>query len=221
MSTHIGRHESCQEQDLLKQVVSLKAQLEVKEQDMAILTEQNKRGQERLAILTQTVAIKDFEKRRGYHNQDVDQYLIQVTQLASQLSDLEGKEKQYVRKIATLEQQLSKSTDVARLTKRVYDENVKLKSKMKSIESSLEHAQASVVHSTKEKIEVCSDTRHLTLEAYKVPGLKREVEELKKKLQDAEEETARKYEQKQMDHVMEVCISKYFVHACAMYTNFY
>ena len=49
-----------------------------------------------------------------------------------------------------------------------------------------------------------ADTRLLTLEAHKVPDLESEVEELKKKLEDIEQDTARQYQETQMSQVMEV-----------------
>ncbi|XP_064385245.1 restin homolog isoform X2 [Halichondria panicea] len=49
-----------------------------------------------------------------------------------------------------------------------------------------------------------ADTRLLTLEAHKVPDLESEVEELKKKLEDIEQDTARQYQETQMSQVMEI-----------------
>ena len=70
----------------------------------------------------------------------MDEYLVQVTQLASQLSALEEKEKAYVKRIAMLEVQLLKVTGVARLTRKTYDDNTKLQAQVKVLTSSLESA---------------------------------------------------------------------------------
>ncbi len=188
----------------MRQVASLKYQLTLKEREVTTLNDQNARKNETIDTLTKTVGTKNLEKRRGHHINDVDEYLVQVTQLASQLSALEEKEKAYVQKIAVLEGQLSKVSDVARLTKKAYDNNTKLQTQVKELTSSLESAQLSIDEASTPMVDERADTRLLTLEACKVPDLQKEVEKLKKKLEDIEQDTARQYQDRQMSQVMEV-----------------
>ncbi len=188
----------------MRQVASLKYRLTVQERDVTTLTEQNARKKETIDTLTKTVGVKDHEKRRGYHSNDVDEYFVQVTQLTSQLSALEDTNSEHVNKIAKLQGQLSRMTEVARLTKRLRDDNTRLETEVKELTSSLESAQQSIDDISTPVVEEQADTRLLTLEAVKVPDVQNEVEVLKQKLADVEDETTRHFQDRLMGHVLEV-----------------
>ena len=81
------------------------------------------------------------------------------------------------------------------------DNNTRLQTQVKELTSSLDSAQQSIHDAM---VETRASTRLLTLEACKVPDLQKEVEELKKKLEDIEQDTARQHQDRQKNQVIEV-----------------